>query len=304
MKDQRKTDVKVGITVLIGLIALIWIFGWAKNYRIYADQKTVTVEFETASGLEKGDPVMINGVREGFVDDILSKDNEALIKLVVGPDVKLKEDATFSITMLDLMGGKKIEIKPGTSQKELDYSKIQQGKFDADIATVMAMVGSVQGDLVKIIKDVQVTLTSINSLLGNKGFNYQIKASVANLAQISSKLNILIDENRQSLQRITSNTAELTEDVSAFIKENKDQIKNTFDDISLTIKNTNELLEKINSLTDETKNKENNIGKLLYDDKVINDLKTSLEQVKELTKLLLEQLKDKGLNVDAKIKLF
>lgn len=304
MKDQRKTDIKVGITVLIGLLALVWIFGWAKNFTLYSNQKTVTVEFETVSGLEKGDPVMVNGVREGFVGDITSKGNDAFASLVIGPDINLKEDASFSITMLDLMGGKKVEIKPGISKKELDYSKIQKGKFDADIATVMAMVGSVQGDLVKIIKDVQVTLASVNSLLTNKEFNNQIKTSVANLALISSKLNILIDENSHNLSRITKNTAELTEDVSSFVKENKEQIKNTFDNISLTIKSTNELLGKINSLTEETTNKENNIGKLLYDENLVNNLKTSLEQVKELTKILLEQLKDKGLNVDAKIKIF
>ena len=304
MKDQRKTDIKVGITVLIGLLALVWIFGWAKNFTLYSNQKTVIVEFETVSGLEKGDPVMVNGVREGFVGDITSKGNDAFASLVIGPDINLKEDASFSITMLDLMGGKKVEIKPGISKKELDYSKIQKGKFDADIATVMAMVGSVQGDLVKIIKDVQVTLASVNSLLTNKEFNNQIKTSVANLALISSKLNILIDENSHNLSRITKNTAELTEDVSSFVKENKEQIKNTFDNISLTIKSTNELLGKINSLTEETTNKENNIGKLLYDENLVNNLKTSLEQVKELTKILLEQLKDKGLNVDAKIKIF
>ena len=304
MKDQRKTDIKVGITVLIGLLALVWIFGWAKNFTLYSNQKTVTVEFETVSGLEKGDPVMVNGVREGFVGDITSKGNDAFASLVIGPDINLKEDASFSITMLDLMGGKKVEIKPGISKKELDYSKIQKGKFDADIATVMAMVGSVQGDLVKIIKDVQVTLASVNSLLTNKEFNNQIKTSVANIALISSKLNILIDENSHNLSRITKNTAELTEDVSSFVKENKEQIKNTFDNISLTIKSTNELLGKINSLTEETTNKENNIGKLLYDENLVNNLKTSLEQVKELTKILLEQLKDKGLNVDAKIKIF
>ena len=304
MKDQRKTDIKVGITVLIGLLALVWIFGWAKNFTLYSNQKTVTVEFETVSGLEKGDPVMVNGVREGFVGDITSKGNDAFASLVIGPDINLKEDASFSITMLDLMGGKKVEIKPGISKKELDYSKIQKGKFDADIATVTAMVGSVQGDLVKIIKDVQVTLASVNSLLTNKEFNNQIKTSVANLALISSKLNILIDENSHNLSRITKNTAELTEDVSSFVKENKEQIKNTFDNISLTIKSTNELLGKINSLTEETTNKENNIGKLLYDENLVNNLKTSLEQVKELTKILLEQLKDKGLNVDAKIKIF
>lgn len=304
MKDQRKTEIKVGITVLLGIIALIWVFGWAKNYHIYANQKTVAVEFETASGLEKGDPVMINGVRDGFVDDIIIKGNNALVKIILGPDIKLKEDAIFNITMLDLMGGKKIEIRPGISEKDLDYSVIHKGNFDADIASVLAMLGSVQNDLLSIIKNVRITLTSVNSLISDKEFSAQIKTSISNLAQVSSKLNTLIDENRSNINQITKSTAELTKDASTFIKENKDQIKNTFDDVRLTVKSTNELLEKINSLADETKDKKNNVGKLLYDDQLISDLKASLEQLKELTKILLHQLKEKGLNVDAKIDLF
>ncbi|MCX6150230.1 MAG: MlaD family protein [Ignavibacteriales bacterium] len=304
MKDQRKTEIKVGITVLLGLIALIYIFGWAKNYKVYANQKYIDVEFETASGLESGDPVMVNGVRSGFVDDILVKGNNVIVKVVVNPDVQLKEDAVFSISMLDLMGGKKIEVKPGLSSKTIDYTIIQKGKFEGDISTVMAMVGGVQNDLVKIIKDLQVTLSSVNNIISDKEFNSQIRSSISNLAQISSKLNVMIEENRTNLKTITNNTAELTKEATAFLNENKDQVKAAIDDVRIVIKSTNELVAKINNLTDETLNKKNNVGKLLYDDQLITDLKTSLEQVKELTKIILEQLKGKGLNVDANVDLF
>ncbi len=304
MKDQRKTEIKIGITVVVAIVALIWIFGWAKNYKIYAGQKKIDIEFETASGLEKGDPVMVNGVRKGFVDEIVSQGNNAIIKIVLDPDVTIKEDALIAISMLDLMGGKKVEIKPGVSAKEIDYSKLQKGVFYADIPAVMAMLGSVQNDLVNIIKDIQVTLGSMNKFLTDKEFTEQIKTSIQNLTEVSKKLNVMIDENRSNFKQLTKNATELTSEATQFIKENKDNIHSTIEETKLVIQNSNELVTKISSLLDETKEKKNNVGKILYDESLINELKTSLENVKELTRILLDQLKNEGINVDANIDLF
>ncbi len=61
------------------------------------------------------------------------------------------------------------------------------------------------------------------------------------------------------------------------------------------------LLSDLNSLTNETMNKENNVGKLLYDENIINDLKQTLKQVNELTSILIDQLKNDGINVDANV---
>lgn len=57
----------------------------------------------------------------------------------------------------------------------------------------------------------------------------------------------------------------------------------------------------MNDLTKETKNQQNNVGKLLYDENMIKDLKQTLNQVNELTSLLIDQLKNDGINVDANI---
>ena len=304
MRDQRKTEIKVGVTALAALLLLIWIFGWAKNYRFDADFKTVKIQFASANGLEKGDIVTVNGVRKGTVKDISISGNSAIVSAELEPDVKLKQDATFGVSMLDLMGGKKVEIKPGISDKELNYNALQHGEFYADVPAVMAMLGSVQDDLVRIIKEVQVTLTSINGVLTDKDFNTQMKASLANLASVSNKLNLMIDENRSSIKQLSSNGAELTKETTTFIKDNKDKIGSSLNEMQSVMKNTNELLTKLNKLTDETTSKNNNVGKLLYDENLLQDVKASMQQVNELTKTLIKQLNDKGLNVDAHIKLF
>ena len=70
MKNQKKTEIKVGITVVVGVLVFLWIFGWAKNYNINSNRKEMTIEFNSVAGLEVGDAATINGVRKGFVDDI------------------------------------------------------------------------------------------------------------------------------------------------------------------------------------------------------------------------------------------
>ena len=88
------------------------------------------------------------------------------------------------------------------------------------------------------------------------------------------------------------------------IKDNKDNIASSLGNLKTVLQKTDTLLTKINSITLETTDKKNNLGKLLYDKEFYDKLNLSLKQLNELTKLLLKQLQDEGLNVDAHISIF
>jgi len=301
MKDQKKTEIRVGITVLLGVIILLWILGWAKNFSITPTENTVKVQFSNTAGLEIGDAVTVNGVRKGFVEDLAIKGENVVVTLKIDNNVVLKEDAGFAVSMLDLMGGKKVEISPGSSGKLLDYSQVQAGTFYADIPYVMSMVGTFQEDISSTISDLKITLTSLNNYLGDKKLNDDIKSSMSNLSEVTRKLNILIDENRDNLKKLTANTAELTEETKKFINENKESLNTSVKGLQSVLSNTDSLLAKLNIFTDELKNRQNNLGKIIYDEKIYDDLSQSLKQLNELTKIMIEQLKDDGLKVDADI---
>ncbi len=304
MKDERKTEVKVGVTVFVGLILLIWILGWAKNLSFSTQKEEVTVKFPNAAGLEVGDNVTVNGVREGNVEAIKVKDDYVLVKLILNNDLKLKSDASFNLDMVDMMGGKKIEINPGASAQPLDLSEIQNGNFSADIPSVMAMLGSVQNDLVTTLKQVKIAVTSLNKYLTDDKLTGEIKSSAKNLNDITEKVNQMIDENRSSIKKLTSNSVELTNDAKNFISENKESLNNSIKEISVVLKSTDSLLTKLNGFAAEVKNKKNNIGKIMYDENLVRNLNTTIKQVNELTALLIKQLNNKGLKVDTKIHLF
>jgi hypothetical protein len=57
----------------------------------------------------------------------------------------------------------------------------------------------------------------------------------------------------------------------------------------------------MDSLITQTKAEKNNAGKLLYDSKLFDQLKNTLEQLNELTKIVNKQLKNEGLNVKTHI---
>jgi phospholipid/cholesterol/gamma-HCH transport system substrate-binding protein len=304
MKDQRKTEIRVGITVIIGLLLFLWILGWAKNFSLVSNEKETTVKFRNVAGLEIGDNVTISGVRKGYVKDMQIKDNDVYVTLSLDEDVKLNKDASFSVAMLDLMGGKRIEIDPGTSNEAFNYSEIHNGKFMSDIPFVMSMVGNMQKDIAGSLKDIEITLKSLNSYLTDENLHKDVKNSVSNLSEVTEKLKLILNENREDIRKLIENSNALTGDAKKMINENKDNIASSLGSLKDVLQKTDTLLTKINSFAAETNEKKNNLGKLIYDKDFYDDLNKSLNQLNSLTKILIKQLQDEGVKVDAHISIF
>jgi phospholipid/cholesterol/gamma-HCH transport system substrate-binding protein len=301
MKNQRRTEIKVGITLVLGILIFVWVFGWAKNLTIGSNRKEFNVLFNSVAGLEVGDPVTINGVRKGYVKDIRVSGNQVLTLLNMEMDISIKTDAKYVVMMLDLMGGKKVEITPGSSNKEIDYTQLQQGQFVGDIASAMAMLGSVQTDLVDVIKEVKISLAAVNKTLNDQQFNNDLKTSLSNLASLTNNLNTLIKNNSGDINRLLKTSNDLAGNVNSFIQLNRDTITQTLGSIQEVLKQSKELLKKVSSLVDQTNSSQNNLGKILNDPDLVNDIKETITHAKELTRILVEQLKAKGIEVNAHI---
>jgi phospholipid/cholesterol/gamma-HCH transport system substrate-binding protein len=304
MKDQRKTEIKVGIMAVAGLIIFLWILGWAKNFSFSSTEHELLIRFPEVAGLEVGDYVTVNGVRKGNVQDISVRGEDVLVKVNLSNDIVLKKDAVIAVMMLDLMGGKKIEIKPGVSDQNLNIKEVLQGQFFADIPSVMSLVGTVQDDLLASIKDIRVTLTSLNKYLTDEDLNRDLKSSVNNLNSALVKLNSVLDKNRKSIDEITANTAELTRNANSFLTENKEDLSETVKDLRKVIIKTDSLLAVVNNIASETSSGKNNLGRLLNDKEFFNNIEMTVKQLNELTRIMNEQLKGDGLKVDADVDIF
>jgi len=301
MKPQRITEIKVGLTVLFGIIVFIWILGWAKNVSITSTDVKLKVKFENVSGLEIGNDVSVNGVKAGVVKDIYVENYYVVVEISVNSDVQLKRDAKFSLEVTDLMGGKKIDISPGKDSVPINPDELQVGIFQTDLASMMEVLSGIEIDLNTILEDVKTTLSEINSFLTDEQIKEDIRTSITGLSTLTTRLNKMLTENQENISSITQNTKEITEDTKKLISANRESINSSINNLNSILQSSDSLVTKLNFLADETLSGDNNIGKLLYDDSLFISLTKTLEQTKELTKVMLEQLKEDGVKIDATI---
>jgi phospholipid/cholesterol/gamma-HCH transport system substrate-binding protein len=301
MQDSRKTEIRVGVLTIIGIILFLLIFGWAKDIQLFGEDQILNIKFPSVAGLEVGDRVTVYGIRKGYVDKIDLVSNEVIVTAVIDTDTKLYDDAEISIMMLDMMGGKKIEINPGNSQKLMDLSEMQQGKFVGDLATAMAALSEVQEDLVDVVSETKKTIISINNLFNDDKLQTELKSSVSNMNNLSKKLSKIVNQNEAGFNRLIDNGNQLVESANKMISDNSENIKSAVLEMNTVVQNSNSLITKLDKLAGEVADKKNNVGKLLYDEKLLDDLKITIEQVKLLTEILIEQLQNEGVNVDAHI---
>lgn len=301
MRNPRATEIKVGITVLMGLLVFIWVLGWAKNFTLTSSDNQVKVRFNKVSGLEIGHNVTVNGVKKGHVEDFFIQGSFVIVTLRISNDISLKKDAEFSLESTDLMGGRKIEVYPGISDDDLDLSEIHQGNYITDIAGMISLFSNIQDKISIIANESVKTLQGINSLLEDKTFIEGLRTSITNLNNVTAKLDKVLLENQQNLREITENTKEITSDTKGLIKENKDNVERTLANINAVMLKSDSLMTSLNYLTQETITGGNNLGKILYNDSLYNNLIQAMESISELTKVLKYQLEADGIKVDASI---
>jgi len=301
MKNPRATEIKVGVTVLLGLLVFIWVLGWAKSFSLSSSDNLVNVKFSKVSGLEIGNNVTVNGVRKGHVKDFVIQGSHVIVTLSISDEIQLKKNAQFSLESTDLMGGRKIEVDPGNSDENLNLSEIQQGEYITDIAGVISLFSDIQDKITIIANESVKTLQGINSLLGDENFIQGLRNSVDNLNNLTAKLDRVLSENQMNIKEITENTKEITSDTKVLLKENKENIELSLKNLNAVLLKSDSLITTLNYLTQETAIGGNNLGKILYDDSLYYNLTGSIKLLKELSKVFLEQIKTDGLKVDANI---
>ncbi|MEJ2506469.1 MAG: MlaD family protein [Ignavibacteriaceae bacterium] len=301
MINERKTQIKVGITTVISLAVFIWIMAWAKNFLVTSNDIKIAVYFDNVSGLEIDDDVTVRGLRMGFVKDITLDQNILLVTLSVDNRIDLRRDAEFWLVTVDLMGDKKIEIYPGRLKDKLDLSKIHTGHFQPDLSAMMETVAAMKDDIFTIVDDIKISLKAINGYLTDENVKDDFKSTLKNMHTLTAKLDAMLTENRDNIAQITENTAAISKDAKEFFDQNKENLNNSIANLNSVLAKSDSLMDQFNYFASETKQGKNNLGKFLYDDSLMVSITESLTRLKEISKLILNQLNNDGIKVDASI---
>ena len=113
---KLKKETAVGIFVIMGLLAVIYMSVKLGNVQLFSDKYyVVKADFSDISGLKVNAPIQMFGVEIGFVGEISldQKKGVARVSMMLLKEVELTDDAIAAVKTNGLIGDKYVKIIPG-----------------------------------------------------------------------------------------------------------------------------------------------------------------------------------------------
>lgn len=311
MRNTKSLEIKVGIVSVVAIVLLILGISIGSDLNIKPDAKTLKIKFPNSSGIKTSSAVSINGVENGIIKSIESTEGGVIIETLIDPGFDLREDASAIILLKEITGGKKIEINPGNSPNKYNYNNILIGQSSADIGDLVAVLGSVSGDVVSLLRRLDTMSIAINELIQDKEFISSVKNSVTNLDSLVVSAREIIDRNKGKINSTMDDIAELADNTNDLIGNNKEKINKLINDLDaistdlnqllknadITVKDFTNILRDVQKITDDINSKESTIGKLIRDEDFANRLDSAFSNLKNL----LNQFEKHGVNVNVRL---
>lgn len=246
MLEERWTQIRVGLFVIVGLVLImVTIFMLAEEQRYFRQHYELKSSFDDVSGLAVGATVLLAGVDVGTVNDILFDPNlaNAQVEVTLSLDTeyqdRIRADSVASIVTKGLLGDKIISVTLGSE----DQAILQDG------------------DVLKSIK--QPSLFDLAEEGGNalKNLNRVADAMAAILKEIETGEGLIHDMIYESDER------QLSQNVTMTAKE-----------LRQASRELQEILTKIN-------NGEGTVGALIDDPSLYNDIRRLFGKIQRNTLL-------------------
>ena len=256
---KKEKAIKVGIFLTVVLV--IFVIGqlWLLRFNVGKEGFYLNIFYDDVSGLTKGDPVRVYGIKKGKVMSMKMERNGVLVRVWIENSVVLKEDTKASIQDVAMISGTKtIVVNPGVSDSLFDISDTLQGAPNRGLSTVEV------GGITEQLEDLLKTLRS--AMAGSEG-------TFETMGSTLRELDLLLKENRKGLKQAIEGSGENLEKTQILI----DNMDSSIKELDLTLK-------QINS-------KKGTMGKLIYDEKLYDNL---TKAAASLDTLLVEFRKNPG----------
>lgn len=285
MKISR--EIKTAILAILGIALFIFGFSYLKGNNILENSRTFYVEYDNVGGLASSAPVNINGLKVGKVQSITFKGDgsaKLLVTFVVDSDFQFSKNSTAQLYDADLIGTKAITIVPAFDNAERAVtSNYLKGTIKAGLTDL------VQQKLTPLQEKIESAMVSADSLLLNMNsiFDEATKKSmknainglnqtISNFGETSKTIDAILLNNKSKIDATLSNV-ETASGSLATISRDLETVN-----VSKTVKDLQETLNKFNSVLASVENGEGSLGKLLKDEKMYNNLAGASKQMEEL----------------------
>jgi len=251
----------------------------------------------------------LSGVSIGKVKSVKLVGRKVQVEVFLEDISEFRSDVSAKISMISLMGGKKIDIVPGNSSEKYNPDKIIIGAESTDFTSVLSDISSMKGDIIKSVKRIDSIAISVNNLLGDPAFITNLKGTVSSANAVVGKINQFTDVNEG--KEIFRNLNEASKSLNEIASGNKADINDIVKKLHTTTsylsefaqnnpdlgKDVNLIVRDLKVVTNQLSKNESIIGKLLNDKEFSTQLASTMTELQKLIKNISEY----GINTNVRL---
>jgi phospholipid/cholesterol/gamma-HCH transport system substrate-binding protein len=293
MKISNET--KIGVMAIIGIALLIIGFNFLKGHGIFKKEKHIYAVYTDVQGLVKSNPVIVNGLQIGRIENLDGgKDLKKIIVTVsLTKDVNIPKNS-LAVINPNLLGNPTLEIQLGSAQtymKDGDtlLTTLSGGAFDEAMKLINPVLYEVK-NAVKSLDSLLATITTVfdvNTKDNIKSILKNLNLATASFVVTSESIQKLMDVQNgalaQSLKNMNTFTSNLNtnnaqldsimQNTKTFSRKLADvDLEKMLDTLNMAINNFKEGADKINS-------KDGSLGLLLNDKTLYNNLESTTNKI-------------------------
>lgn len=279
---SRKTEIQVGLTILVALGTLLWGVTWLKEFSLARRVRIWHVSFSQAGGLGKSDEVLVNGIRKGEVRDIQLAGDHVVVDLALSTEIAITDQSRVAIRNVGLMGEKQIAVDLKPSGNVYAARDTIPGVYEAGMGEVMAGLGG----SVDVLNRLTSQLDRASSMMSPQG---EFGQTLRNFRDTSEQLKQAVTENRAALRTTLSNFSASAQTLKSLTSDKESELRASIDHLSSAAHNMDILSARFDSLRASLQNSarkvdrgQGTLGKLVNDDQLYSDLSASVKSIRAL----------------------
>jgi phospholipid/cholesterol/gamma-HCH transport system substrate-binding protein len=270
-------EVKIGIIAILALAILYIGFIFLKGINLFSDTNVYYVKLINIDGLAPQSDVIVSGMKIGSVGDFEYNhaENNIIVSIEVNKDFYIAKGSTASLAK-EMLGSTKLEINmPEGTNSYLQSGDTIKGTIDIDLmSTAAEIIPQVQNLLPKM----DSILTSINIILANPS----IKTSLHNIEELTCELKTTTNQVNSILCKDVPNILNKADNVCTNMEEITHTLKGV--DIKAMEGNINNTMLELQLFANKLNNENSNLGLLLNDSSIYNNLDSTLNNASNLLK--------------------
>jgi phospholipid/cholesterol/gamma-HCH transport system substrate-binding protein len=300
MKKNSALYFSVGLVVLLAIVILVFGMFFLNEKDPRETFNTFYLRFTQVSTLVLDDPVKVNGVKMGKVEDISLAGHRVVVRIRLRTDVKIPKDSEIRVQNIGIMGERQIGMILGDEETYFAPGDTINGQFDAGIAEALGLAGEVCDSTKVLLESVK---SALNGTIANPDFQERFRTLLTKAENLEDRLMTMVNTTDPQLKKSLASLNEVMGKVDALVDGVKPPLDGLFANADKVIGNADGLVGELEGVTkhlDEliakVQSKDNTVGVLLSDRKLHDDLVKTVHSADSLFRVILHDGLD--VNVD------